>query len=72
MREFVKIECEIKTETSSSLLIIIEGRTLWIPRSQIDAVVRERSRQDGGHDGYIMMSRWLADKEEIEYDLYAD
>lgn len=60
VRGMVKVPCEIYTETSLSVSIIVDNRTLLIPKSEVDEIVREKPHWFG-HDGYLIMSRKLAE-----------
>ena len=44
-------------ETDASLLCVIEGKKVWIPKSQIDD---DSEVYKDGHEGTLVISEWIA------------
>jgi hypothetical protein len=53
---------EVTKETDKALLCVIEGKEVWIPKSQIhdDSEVFEE-----GHKGKLVISEWIAKEKEL-------
>ncbi len=49
-------------ETASGLLVAIDSKEVWIPKSQID----DDSEVYGeGHEGTLVVSEWIAKEKEL-------
>jgi hypothetical protein len=59
--KFDDIKC--RRETKDAILVEIDGREMWVPKSQVhdDSEVYK-----SGTEGNLIISRWLAEKEGLE------
>jgi hypothetical protein len=71
IRGLVKVECEIKTETGDTLLIIVSGRTVYVPRDLLVEVypTSNMPRKDSGYNGYIVVPRTWACEQDLPIDM---
>ncbi len=59
----VEIEdVEVKKETEKALLCLIDGKELWIPKSQIDD---DSEVFEEGHYGTLIITQWIAEQKEL-------
>lgn len=55
VRNWVRVACEISTETGAALRVIIDGRVFSIPREFLHEVRREVRRKDFIHWGSVVV-----------------
>ena len=56
--EGVRIDCEVKGETARAVLVEIETvGEKWFPLSAVNQIHKQ--------DGYIVVDRWIAEKEGL-------
>lgn len=64
--EHVEVKVELlKRQTSKAGLFVVDGREVWLPWSQI---AEESEVAKDGDSGVIYIPRWLAEKNDLEYD----
>jgi hypothetical protein len=56
--------CYCENETAKALLVRIDGRSVWVPKSQIhdDSEVYDA---DNNRSGKLIVSQWWAEKEGL-------
>lgn len=67
VRDLVLVCCEIKTETSETLLVIQDGRCAWLPITEVNQIEHQSERRDGGYNGFVVIPRKLAEKEHLDF-----
>lgn len=65
-REPVRVEGVVVTkETGMAILIEVQGKEAWIPKSQID---EDSEVKEEGDSGILIIPLWLADDKELDYE----
>lgn len=55
-------DSKVKAETDKAIKAWVDGRWLWVPKSQI---ADESEVYKAGTDGTLIVSRWWAEKEGL-------
>lgn len=53
---------KVVKETEKAILVNIEGRDIWVPKSQI---LENSEVTEAGDDGTIVLSTWFCEKEGL-------
>lgn len=65
-RQYVEIEdVEVLKATDKALLVYVDSTEIWLPRSQIHASSAVDAQ---GDKGQIVVTKWIAEQKEIEFD----
>tara|TARA_R100001594_G_scaffold51067_1_gene84392 strand:+ start:5525 stop:5806 length:282 start_codon:yes stop_codon:yes gene_type:complete len=63
-KKWLDFEClEVQKETEKALCCVIQGETLWLPKSQISPDSQVKGE---GQTGVITISEWIADQKGLE------
>jgi hypothetical protein len=55
-------DVEVVQETEAALLCRIDGRDVWIPKSQIDD---DSEVYEKGTEGELVVSQWIAEQKKL-------
>src|SRR5690606_13382188 len=63
--ELVEVDCcACSTATPKALLVVCDGKEVWIPASQVDDASEV---YQPGTDGTLVIPRWIAEMKELPY-----
>lgn len=57
-----EFEAKVIKSTEKALLCLIEGKEVWIPKSQIHD---DSEVYDDDHEGKLVVSEWIAKEKEL-------